>query len=142
MLSVELPWPNKFLSPNARVHHMVKHKATHAYRYQSCSLGYLAGRKPIAVPVLAILPITTTRRRRDIDNVLAALKAALDGLTDAGWWKDDSDIVAITIRKPIHGPRGSGDRIVIVADEASNEDRLVRMIQRQEPPFDGSGLVP
>jgi Holliday junction resolvase RusA-like endonuclease len=121
---------------------MVKHKATYAYRYQSCVLGLLNGRKPIVVPVLAILPITTTRRRRDIDNVLAALKAALDGLTDAGWWKDDSDIVGITIRKPLYIPKSGEDRIIIVADESCNEDRLIRMIQRQDPPFDGSSLVP
>lgn len=36
------------------------------------------------------------RRRRDLDNIL---KAALDGLTHAGVWEDDSQIDHLSIRR-------------------------------------------
>lgn len=140
MNAVEIPWPPAALSPNSRPHYMLKHRETKRYRELAA---YRAnGKKRLRNPVIAVLPLVATRRRRDLDNVLASLKSALDGLTDAGWWNDDSDIVGITIRKPLFLPKSGENRIIIVADEASNEDRLVRMMQRQDPPFDGSGLVP
>lgn len=51
--------------------------------------GSLRGR--LAVEILALPP---DRRRRDLDN---ALKAALDALTHAGVWEDDSQIDELTI---------------------------------------------
>lgn len=124
-----LPWPNKLLSPNARVHHLVKHKAVRSHRGLAAVIGAQHGRKRLRIPVLAVLPIVTTRRRRDIDNVLAGLKSALDGLTDCGWWEDDSEVVGITIRKPLHIRAWSIDPIVIVADEESNEDVMLTRLR-------------
>lgn len=51
------------------------------------------GDKRLAVDIEAFMP---DRRRRDLDNVL---KAALDSLTHAGIWADDSQIDSLTIRR-------------------------------------------
>ena len=125
-----LPWPSKLLSPNARVHHLTKHKAVRAHRGIAMAIGREDGRKPIQNPVLAVQPIVTTRRRRDIDNVLAGLKSALDGLTDAEWWNDDSDIVGITIRKPVLIKNWTRDPIIVTADEESNEDVMLSRLRQ------------
>lgn len=109
---------------------MVKHKATRSHRALAEHLGRQDGRKPIRNPALAILPIVNTRRRRDIDNVLAGLKSALDGLTDAGWWKDDSEMCGIMIRRPILIKAWSRDPIIVCADEDSNEDVMLVRIRR------------
>lgn len=55
----------------------------------------LAGR--LAVVIVAHVP---DRRRRDLDNML---KSALDSLTHAGVWVDDSQIDSLTISR---GPMG------------------------------------
>lgn len=81
-------------------------------------------------PVCAVLPITPTRRRRDIDNVLAGLKSALDGLTDTGWWKDDSDIVSISIRRPIYLKGWGKEPILFVAAEYHDEDKMLACLRR------------
>jgi hypothetical protein len=94
------------------------------------AIGREDGRKPIKNPVLAVQPIVTTRRRRDIDNVLAGLKSALDGLTDAEWWNDDSDIVGITIRKPVLIKNWTRDPIIVTADEESNEDVMLSRLRQ------------
>lgn len=57
---------------------------------QKANVG-LAG--PLAVDIVAFMP---DKRRRDLDNVL---KALLDGLTHAGVWADDSQVVDLRIRR-------------------------------------------
>jgi len=107
---------------------MLKARAIRAYRTSTVALAGQHGRKPIQNPVCGVLPIVTTRHRRDIDNVMASLKSALDGLTDNGWWKDDAEIQALTIRRPVYIKDWPDSQIVIVADEASNEDHMLRKI--------------
>lgn len=48
---------------------------------------------PLVVDIVAYMP---DKRRRDVDNVL---KALLDGLTHAGVWGDDSQVVDLRISK-------------------------------------------
>jgi Holliday junction resolvase RusA-like endonuclease len=63
-----------------------------AYRLQSITGGG-AGSLPVEISIDAWLP---DLRRRDIDNLL---KAPLDALTHAGLWDDDSQVMALAIRK-------------------------------------------
>lgn len=63
------------------------------------------GQEPLAGRVmLDIDACPPDRRRRDIDNLL---KPALDALTDAGAWLDDSQVAALSIvrRPPVPGGR-------------------------------------
>lgn len=100
MNAIVLPWPPSCLSSNARPNYFDKARATKAYRG---IVGYHAkGAPTIERPSLTLVPLVKPpQRRRDIDNIVGALKAAIDGLTDAAWWDDDSDIERLTIVKPI-----------------------------------------
>lgn len=82
---VLLTWPDKRCSPNARVHHMVKHRANKAMRKAAWALTKDSGVSapsdgPINIHVTAFPP---TRHARDIDNLLASMKGYFDGIADA-----------------------------------------------------------
>jgi len=91
-VTLELPFPPRVLSPNARVHWRQKAAAAAEYREQC---GWAAkeavqrvGRlePPVHADVTFTLP---SRRRRDADNLMAMLKPAWDGLVDGGLLQDD-----------------------------------------------------
>ncbi len=92
-LVLRLPWPPRELSPNARPHWRVKHYATSQYR-QEC---YVAIRKavgpssacPTGQVTAKVVFVVPDRRRRDLDNALASMKAAFDAMVAAGLLVDD-----------------------------------------------------
>ena len=99
MNTVVLPWPPKELSPNARLHHMALHRAKKAYR-TACwlqarkagmSAATLLGAEEADVHLVFYPP---DKRNRDADNMLASMKAGLDGLADA--LKVDDSIFRVT----------------------------------------------
>lgn len=85
MTQIALPWPPAELSPNKRAHHQVKARAVKAYR----SACYWSARpEKLAMPedgevVLSLVFHPPDAHRRDLDNMLAAAKAGLDGFADA-----------------------------------------------------------
>lgn len=82
--TLELPWPPKELSPNARVHWAVKSKKAKAYRSACYLLAKQAGLvAPAGDLLLSLEFLPPDRRRRDDDNLLAAFKAGRDGLAEA-----------------------------------------------------------
>lgn len=92
---LELPFPPKQLSPNARVGWREKAKVTAQYR-EDC--GWLAKNAWLTVGLVAppvratVTFVVPDRRKRDLDNLLAMLKPAWDGLVDAGVLEgDDSE---------------------------------------------------
>lgn len=113
-VTVTVPLPPAALSPNARVHWAAKAKATRAYRATAwitavAELGVRRGpRWPHATALITFA--YPTNRRRDADNALASLKAAIDGLRDAGIVEDDAGIafepVRFTAPPPPDYPRG------------------------------------
>jgi crossover junction endodeoxyribonuclease RusA len=90
---VILPWPDKRLSPNSRVHHLtlwrVKKKAKGAATMATWAAMGTNRPFPFGKPVIPVryrVTITATpkdNRRRDEDNLQASLKAALDGVAAA-----------------------------------------------------------
>ena len=80
-----LPWPQKGLSPNSRNHWaktaQLKKQLRDAWWAQALAQGAtkLPG-EPLTVSLTFYPP---DRRRRDMDNMLSACKAGLDGLADA-----------------------------------------------------------
>lgn len=113
-----LRWPDRALSPNTRVHYMTRHRAVSNYRTLTAYEG--RGQKRLQNPVCCILPLVATNRRRDLDNVLASLKSALDGLTDAGWWKDDHDIVGFHLLPELYSKLWVYNKILIVSANESD----------------------
>lgn len=92
-MKIILPWPDKRLSPNARVHWRAKVDPKKDARSDAANATYvalgrglrdvrasLAGDSPIPVSITFYPP---DGRRRDRDNAQASLKHALDGIADA-----------------------------------------------------------
>lgn len=83
---VMLPWPDKVLSPNARVHWSKKAEAAKGYRQLSNvltrrAMGGAALQGQAAHLDIVFCPPTHTRR--DLDNCLSSIKSGLDGIADA-----------------------------------------------------------
>ena len=84
ILQVTLPWPARELWPNARVHWRRKHAAMKSYNRTAWVLARRAlGARGVPsqgqiVVRLEFLP--PNRIRRDLDNLVAAMKSAIDGV--------------------------------------------------------------
>lgn len=88
---IELPWPPKELSPNARVHFRTKAAAAKAYRETAYwrAHGSDAPKLPIEGGIGVRFDFhPPDKRRRDLDNMLASIKSGVDGIADA-WGVDD-----------------------------------------------------
>jgi crossover junction endodeoxyribonuclease RusA len=89
MIRIALPWPDRRLSSNARVHYMTKHKMTRAHRVRA---GWAALSAPINAPADGDIVVRVTfnppSRRGDRANMPHLIKAYLDGLAD-GWKVND-----------------------------------------------------
>ena len=81
---ISLPWPAREMHPNSRAHWAVKSRATKASRTQAYWLAHMGMTElpdgPIAVRIVFHPP---DNRRRDVDGMLSACKAYLDGCADA-----------------------------------------------------------
>lgn len=92
-IHIILPMPESCLWPN-RISHWSK-KAL-AKKKQRQAAGMIAlphrprTRDPIATGTIEFRFHWPDKRRRDMDNALAAMKSAIDGLKDAGIIEDDS----------------------------------------------------
>jgi crossover junction endodeoxyribonuclease RusA len=100
MITVILPWPNRKLSPNARIHWAASAKQKTYERYTAKMLTFAAGggALPGGDLQLEITFCPPRRGRWDRDNALASLKAALDGVADA-LGIDDSRFDPVILRR-------------------------------------------
>lgn len=90
MMTVTLGWPSRALSPNARPHWAMLARAKKAARVEGfCdAMSALKFIKPSALKDVKAVRIQVTftppnARRRDLDNLIASIKAHLDGIADA-----------------------------------------------------------
>lgn len=79
-----LPWPDKRLSPNARLHWAVKAKAVKAYR-NAC--GWQVRTEGIGAINADAMHVKMTffppdNRHYDLDGLISRMKAGLDGISD------------------------------------------------------------
>lgn len=105
MKSVVFPWPPKELSPNASIHWAKKAKFKKAYRETCWALTLEA---KLETNSLGKIPIEITfyppdRRHRDADNMVASIKAGLDGLADALKVNDRQFLPTFTFKEEIKG---------------------------------------
>ena len=117
MMQIELGHlPDKRLSPNARLHHMELYKVKEEVKED---VGWLVLEQgiPATPSKKAHIPITWVagdKRRRDIDNLLASMKAYIDGLVEVRLIEDDSvNHVSYTLRYE----RGDKDNTIIEVEE-------------------------
>lgn len=82
---ITLPWPDKKLSSNARVHWAVRSKATKAARLAAGWSTRLAKEQVNAEGAiyLHVYFYPPDKRKRDGTNMLASCKAIFDGIADA-----------------------------------------------------------
>ncbi len=100
---IALPFPPPTLSPNARPHWAAKARAFKAYKFQCFAVlsqyrEDLKGRDSFE---LRFMP--PDRQRRDIDNMLAASKAALDALSEVCGVDDSKFNLTIAKGEPVKG---------------------------------------
>lgn len=100
---ITLPWPPKELSPNARCHWATKARAFKAYRLDcwACFTGFrvaLRGRNSFGVTFHP-----PSRRRGDIDNMFASIKAAIDALAQITGIDDSAFSFTIAKGEPRKG---------------------------------------
>jgi crossover junction endodeoxyribonuclease RusA len=100
-MTITIPLPPRVLHSNARPHWAAKARATKKYR-GDCYLAAIDAinrQKPRGLPwtsatVKAVF-YHRVKRRRDLDGAGASLKAAMDGLQDAGLIANDSGLVPL-----------------------------------------------
>ncbi len=95
MITIELPWPDKALNPNAR-NRWAKIKATKEARSIGYCEAYMKGYHRQYEGAVCQLQLSRTfhppdRRRRDEDNHVSMLKGYQDGIFEC-LWIDDSSI--------------------------------------------------
>lgn len=123
-MRIELPWPPRELSPNARVHYFAKSRVTKRYREDAYWLAdeanlnaivgadwYPSGDGPIT---LAFTFHPPDKRRRDLDTMLSSVKAGIDGIADALGVNDVRFEYALKRAEPV-----KNGRVVIVIGEAA-----------------------
>ena len=109
-MKILLPWPPRELWPNSRVHWRRKAEAVKMYRniahWSAVALSGAGPTPPANAVTLTFNP--PDRIKRDMDNMLAAMKAGLDGI--AGALGVDDSKWSIIIRK---GDVVKGGQVVV-----------------------------
>lgn len=85
--AITLPWPDKKLSPNARIHWSARAKKSKEQRAASFikTKEVMGGFKPVIKSKVSLKVefYPPDKRRRDGDNANASMKSAYDGIADA-----------------------------------------------------------
>lgn len=101
---ITLPLPAKWLKPNTTVGtmagRMAKSTATKKYREAACAAALQVDPNfgPLKEATVQCFFYHRDSRSRDKDNLLASMKAAFDGLADAGWVTDDRDFTHLPVK--------------------------------------------
>ncbi len=88
MTTLTLPWPPAAIGPNSRGHWRkaayLRKRFREACYVTALSQGARKAQMPASGPIsLTITFVPPNRRKRDLDNAIASMKAGFDGLADA-----------------------------------------------------------
>jgi crossover junction endodeoxyribonuclease RusA len=105
MGAINLPWPPKQLSPNAREHFHTR--ASHARTYREAAY-WLTRTSEVIAPADGEIALRIDfhppdARKRDLDNMLASIKSGLDGLADALCVNDQRFALHLHRQAPVKG---------------------------------------
>ena len=116
--TIRLPWPGQALSPNTR-----QHWARHSRAKSNYRLACLCAVREQGVASLpgnrwdvSLVFNPPNRRRLDLDNLLARMKAGLDGVAQA-LGIDDAQFVRISGEMAAADPMGADAACVLVTIE-------------------------
>ncbi len=118
MITITLPWPSPKLNPNARIHWGKRAKASKRYKLDCGWACKAAGVRPLAIKraAVAVTFHPPDKQRRDLDNMVASIKAGLDAVS-AAVGVDDSRFELILARGE---PRPGGAVIVHICDASAS----------------------
>ena len=107
-MKIELPWPARELSPNAREHHMKVATIKAVYRKAAWAICKEAMGAAWCPPRDGRLHLTVVfcppdKKRRDLDNMFASMKSALDGIADATGCDDSLWTFSLAKDDPVLG---------------------------------------
>ena len=108
--------PHSDLSPNKRLHYMKVYQAKRDAKDEAMLLVLAQGRpeKAHQKAHITITWVAKDKRRRDLDNRLAACKPTIDGLVEVGLLADDSaSHVSYTLKYEL----GTKDNTIIEVEE-------------------------
>lgn len=108
-----LPWPHRNLSPNARTHWSAKARSSAKAKSDAFYATKASGLKPFTRFHLTFCP--PDNRRRDLDNLIASSKAALDGMAKAMGVDDAAFRWTAEI-----GEVCPGGRVIVTPDDVTN----------------------
>ena len=104
---VTLPWPDKALSQNARIHWAVRARLTASTRNVAAFLTREAMGRDVAAPAGPVRLTCTFQapdsRRRDRSNMIGLMKAYEDGIADALRVDDANFIWTYQVGQPVKG---------------------------------------
>ncbi len=115
---VVLDLPPRILHPNARPHWAAKARATKSYRRAAWAMALAASWTPAPRWKRATVTIwwyAKTKRKADADGILSSLKAAFDGIADAGIVDNDAGMTFMPIER-LHDPESP--RVMIRVEAA------------------------
>src|SRR4051812_11041391 len=104
-IELTLPWPDKKLSPNARVHWATKATSTKAARSEA---GWAVRRHFHVRPnwtraAVGLVFCPPDERRRDLQNCIGSSKALVDGIADALGIDDSKFDCSYSFGQPVKG---------------------------------------
>lgn len=107
-ITINLPWFSKLVSPNARTHWRRKGEAVKKMRREAALMAKQGIPKGWVAKDHDAVPMTITfcppdGRRRDRDNMIASIKAYMDGIADALGVDDSIFIPTYHLGQPING---------------------------------------
>lgn len=112
MTTIELPYPERTLSPNARPHHFKLYRAKKAAKNaawaitKAARISIPAGDVPVMIGLVFHPP---TKNLPDEDNAIASMKSALDGVALA-LGVDDS---CFRLERPVIAAPVKGGKVVV-----------------------------
>jgi crossover junction endodeoxyribonuclease RusA len=108
--------PDPALSPNKRLHYMALYKAKESAKLDTILLILAQGKpaRPYERAHITITWVAKDKRRRDMDNLLASMKAYIDGLVAVGLLLDDD---AMRVSYTLRYERGTRDNTIINVEE-------------------------
>lgn len=103
--AIDLPWPDKDLSQNARVHWSRRAKAVKAARTAASWLvrAGIPRRPDWKAVALSVVFHPPSRRRFDLDGLIGRMKALQDGIADAIGIDDRHFIPTYAMGEPVKG---------------------------------------
>lgn len=90
-VQVELDWPPRACMPNSGAHVHARTRERRRQRRAAAGAALVAAELPQGPLAVRLVFTPPDRRRRDLDNLIAAMKGAIDGVFEANG-RDDADV--------------------------------------------------